>query len=301
MKKSNKILALVLSMAMIFSTFVVPVAADASYFVNYSFTDANDAETFGGVSQADGFAGKAVSDKVAVTTASTSARDYANTFDTTTGYVTYETQVYIPDTSTQSYRMMAYNQGNCGGARSTLQIVKGVVQYNVANADHWNTMTSSDVKIESNTWNKLAMTWDFANQKVLFYVNGVKIGELTETLMLKDEGKASGDFGFGSSSTGVYVDNVRAYDAAYTPDTTIAEVSGASNGALTVAAGATLASVKAMITDGTAEIYKLDLTTAATELKDGNILIINKGELYKAYEINVPGMYDDAVLSVDFN
>ncbi len=295
MKKLTKIFATVLTLSLAMSTVVMPMTAEAAAgdkYVSYTFSNAADATTFGGVSQADAIAGKNALDKVAMTTASSHARDYSKTFTPTTGYVTYETQVYIPTSSTQTYRMCAFNQTPSGNARSTLQIAGGVVQYNIGNDNHWNTMTTPDVTgtgFDITKWNKLAMTWDFANKKVLFYVNGVYIGELEEPAMTT---VASGDFGFGSTSAGIYIDNVRAYDGAYDPTNDIMPVAAGElsflEDVMTVADAKTLALATQPEGKAAVHVYKDGLygTEAADTdalVKGWYVVITSKsGDYYRA-------------------
>ncbi len=212
MKKIIKIFASVLAMSVAMSTVIMPISAEAAATtMDYTFTTAADVSAIG-ATQADGLAGKHTTDKVAKIPSSTT-RNFGDTFSTSTGYATYEVDIYIPSPSSSRAVMQVYNNGGSGNVRANFDINNGTIKYNAVSngGDIWASKTST-AQLNAN-WNKFAITWDYNGSKFIFYVNGVKIDEIAVTGMVADT--APGEFAFSNGSGDVYIDNMRITDAAY--------------------------------------------------------------------------------------
>lgn len=188
----------------------VPTEGPVDYIINYEFTDEADATEMGSGTQVDGVGGK--SDKVMQVTGN-STRNYSRYFESTTGYMTYETEFYMTNPSSDRFVFQVFNQSGANRVRSGFDINAGVVKYNAfGTGTFWETFTQTDATLKGG-WNKVAITWDMANTKMLFYLNDEKIAEGTVTEM---NGTFGGDVGISdTTANNVYVDNFRVYAEEY--------------------------------------------------------------------------------------
>lgn len=239
-----------------------------------------DINTMNGEATA-GFAGKTASDKVKYTDkADYRPYSYGTAFDTNSQVLTYEAKVFVGETGSTQFHV--YNGVEASDTRASLRLGGGAVSVGDGNN---NVETIANVTYETNTWNKLAIVRDKTNSCWRYYLNGVLI-ETRNTNSVPASGKFAKDYGFVGNNN-AYIDDIYVYTADYASiiDAPIAPVSQAVDGVITVDETATIDTVKGYVTDGTPTVYTSDLSTVSTTLATGDVLIINKGDLYKSYKI----------------
>lgn len=213
----------------------------------------------------------------------------------TAGVMTVEAMVYNPNHN------KVYIYPTDGGSASKANRL-GVELSAAGKVGYYhNSWTAVDTGATYNMdkWTKVAYTLDYTAQTMKIYIDGVLVYTYSNVGM--DSANFGKDIRFTpSNNNGTYLDNLRVYEGAYKGDEAIAAVAGAVDGVITMPMNSTIADVTAKVTDGTATVYKSDLTTVSNALADGDVLIINKGELYQVYALEVAGLYDDSYLLVGF-
>ena len=267
-------------------------------YKNYDFSETSEVTSFkSDATQANGVAGKDSSDKVAYFTGTTTTNWGA--VYSGVNVVTAEVQVYSESSSNIALYLNSSGGNSAGSDRTGIAVAGGKVK--VCDAGSWTYPEISGASYNADTWVKIAVEWNRNDSAIYMYVNGELVNTVSNA-NFPTAGGANADIVMQvTSGAYAYVDNFRVYPSAYKGDETITAPDEVTDGAITVVEGTSVDTVKAYFTDDV-EIYTdSTFATVATEIASGNVSLVNKGELYAAYAINVVGKYEDVLFSFSFD
>ncbi len=264
----------------------------------YDMTEAADiTAVHASGSQVNGFAGKDASDKV-LSAVGTSVTNWGAAYNA--NIMTYEAQVWTEGSQVRFYPNSS-GGNNEGSTRNGIYFQNGQVGHVIP----WTYTIIDGASYDQRTWTKFALEFNRNTGKVTYYVNGEQVYQAATTF--PTAGGVNYDMAFSSDSKTYFVDNYRAYPGAYKGDAAITAAStskvAVSGTTLSAIEGVTLNELKAVVANYDSIKFYTD-TTLATETTDvaaAKAMLVNYGELYKIYDIDITSPYGTKYVNNTFS